>query len=68
VLEIPPTPGLQVRSLGHGKRRREARKEVAVILAIDHALRTHKALGCPYALAGFLEVASSAHDNTVRVT
>jgi hypothetical protein len=55
-LEIPPTPGLKVCGFGHGECRREARKEVAVILAIGHALRAHEALGRPDALPGFLEV------------
>jgi hypothetical protein len=55
-LEISTTPGLEVCSLGHGKRRREARKKVAVVLAIGHTLRTHEALGSPDALPGFLEV------------
>jgi hypothetical protein len=27
-----------------------------MILAIGHTLRAHEALGCPYALPGFLEV------------
>jgi hypothetical protein len=36
-LEIPPTPGLEVRGFCHGERRRKAREEVAVVLAIGHA-------------------------------
>ena len=55
-LEISPPPGLKVCCFGHGERRRKARKEVAVVLAIGHALRAHEALGRPYALPGFLEV------------
>ncbi len=55
-LEIPPAPGFEVCGFGHGERRREARKQVAVVLTIGHALRAHEALGCPDALAGFLEV------------
>jgi hypothetical protein len=43
-LEIPPAPGPKVRSFGHGERRREAREEVAVVLAIGHTLRAHEAL------------------------
>ena len=39
-LEIPPTPGLEVRRFGHGERRREARKKVAVVLAIGHTLQS----------------------------
>jgi hypothetical protein len=46
----------RVRRFGHGERRREAREEVAVVLAIGHTLRAHEALGCPDALPGFLEV------------
>jgi hypothetical protein len=46
-LEIPLAPGLEVRRFGHGKRRREARKKVAVVLAISHALGAQEALGCP---------------------
>jgi hypothetical protein len=33
LLEIPPTPGLEVRSFCHGERRCEAREKVAVALA-----------------------------------
>src|SRR5829696_3012574 len=55
-LKIPPTPSLKVRRFSHGERRREAREEVAVVLAIGHALRAHEALGGPDALPGFLEV------------
>ena len=43
-LEISPTPGLEVCGFGHVERRREARKMVAVVLAIGHALRAHEAL------------------------
>jgi hypothetical protein len=55
-LEIPPMSGLEVCRFCHGERRREARKEVTVVLAIRHALRAHEALGRPDALSGFLEV------------
>jgi hypothetical protein len=55
-LEIPPTPGLEVGGFRHGERRRKAREEIAVVLAIGHALRTHEALCRPDALPGFLEV------------
>jgi hypothetical protein len=43
-LKIPPTPGLKVCRFSHGERRREAREEVAVVLAIGHALRAHETL------------------------
>jgi hypothetical protein len=55
--EIPLASRFEVGSLGHGERRREARKEVTVVLAIGHALRAHEALGRPDAPPGFLEVA-----------
>jgi hypothetical protein len=35
-LDIPSTPGLEVCRFGHGKRRRKARKQVAVALAFGH--------------------------------
>ena len=38
-LEIPPASGLEVCGLGHGERGREARKKVAVVLAIGCALK-----------------------------
>jgi hypothetical protein len=44
MLETPATPGLEVCCFGHGERRREARKEVTVVLAFRHALRAHEAL------------------------
>jgi hypothetical protein len=74
-LEIPPTPGLKVCSFGHGQRRRKAREEVAVVLAIGHALRAQEALGRPDTLRGFLEVvhrffedgAIVGHDGSIRV-
>jgi hypothetical protein len=56
VLEIPPTPGLEVRRFCHSKRNREASEEVAVVLPIGHALRAHEVLRCPDALPGLLEV------------
>jgi hypothetical protein len=73
-LKIPPTPGLKVCSFGHGKRRRKAREEVAVVLAIGHALRTHEALGRSDSLPGFLEVVHRffedgvfvGHDKSIR--
>jgi hypothetical protein len=43
-LEIPAPAGLEVRRFGHGERRRKPREEVAVVLAIGHALRAHEAL------------------------
>jgi hypothetical protein len=55
-LKTPPTPGLEVRRFCHGERRREARKKVAVVLAIGHALGAHEALGRPDALPDLLEV------------
>jgi hypothetical protein len=38
-LEIPPTPSLEVCRFGHGERGREAREEVAVVLACPVLLR-----------------------------
>jgi hypothetical protein len=75
MLEIPPTPGLEVGGFGHGERRTEACEEIAVVLAIGHALRTHEALGRPDALPGFLEVVHRlleddvliCHDRSIRV-
>ena len=64
---IPPTPGLEIRSLGHGERRRKAREKVTVILTIGYTLRTHKALGRPYALPGFLEVVHRLFEDGVFV-
>ena len=74
-LEIPPTPSFEVCGFGHGERRRETREEVAVVLAIDHTLLTHEALGRPYALSRFLEVvhrlvkdsAFVGHEKSIRV-
>jgi hypothetical protein len=74
-LKIPPTPGLKVCSLGHSERRREPRKEVAVVLAIGHTLRAHEALSRPDTLPGFLEVVHRlfedgvfvAHNQSIRV-
>ena len=66
-LEIPPSPGLKVRSFRQGERRREAREEVAVVLAIGHALGAHEALGRPYALPGFLEVIHRLFEDSVFV-
>ena len=73
-LEISPTPCLEVYGFCHGERRREARKQVAVVLAIGHTLRAHEALGCPDALSGFLEVVHRffkdgvfvGHDRSIR--
>ena len=51
-------PGLEVCRLCHGERRRKAREEVAVVLAIGHALGAHEALTAdcndidPYAYHG----------------
>jgi hypothetical protein len=74
-LKIPPTPSLEVCSFCHGERCREARKEVAVVLAICHTLRAQEALSRPYALSGFLEVAHRllkdgvfvGHDQSIRM-
>jgi hypothetical protein len=74
-LKISATPGLEVRRFGHGKRRRKARKKVAVVLAIGHTLRAHEGLGRPDALPGFLEVVHRlfedgvfvGHDRSIRV-
>jgi len=66
-LQFPPTPCLEVCSLGHGERRREAREEVAVILAIGPTLRAHEVLGRPDALPGFLEVVHRPFENGVFV-
>ena len=62
-LEILAAPGLEVCGFSHRERRREAREEVAVVLAIGHALRAHEALGRPDALSGFLEVVHSLFEN-----
>jgi hypothetical protein len=62
--EIPPTPGLEVRSLGYGERRSESRKEVAVILTSGHAMGAHEALCRPDALPGYLEVVHRLFENT----
>jgi len=53
-LEIPSAPSLKVRRFCHGERRRKAREEVAVVLAIGHTLQAHEALSRPDALSGFL--------------
>jgi hypothetical protein len=75
-LEIPTAPGLKVYGFCHGKRRREARKKVAVVLAIGHALRTHEALSRSDALSGFLEVVHrlfeygvfDGHERSIRIS
>jgi hypothetical protein len=75
LLEIPPTPGLKICSFCHGESRREARKEVTVVLAIGHTLRAHEALGRPDPLPGFLEVIHRlvkdgvffGHEGSIRV-
>jgi hypothetical protein len=46
-LEIPAAPGLEVRRLGHGERRRQAREQIPVVLSIGHALGAHEALPYP---------------------
>jgi hypothetical protein len=66
-LEIPATPRFEICSFGHGKRRREPRKKVAVILAIGHALRAHEALSRSDALSGFLEVVHRLFQDAVFV-
>jgi hypothetical protein len=65
--EIPPAPGLEVCSFCHGERRREARKQVSVVLAIGHTLRAHEALSRPDTLPGFLEVIHRFFENGVFV-
>ena len=67
MLEIPSTPGLKIRSFGHGDRCRKARKKVTVVLAIGHTLRAHEALGRPDALPGFLEVLQRLFEDGVFV-
>ena len=64
---ISPTPGLEVRRFGHGERRREARKKIAVVLAIGYALRAHEALGSPDALPGLPEVVHRFFEDGVFV-
>jgi hypothetical protein len=66
-LENSTTPGLEVRSFGHGGRRRKTCKEVAVVLAIGHTLRALEALGCPDALPGYLEVVHPLFEDGVFV-
>ena len=66
-LEVPSTPGLEVRRFGHGERRRQAREEVTVVLAIGQTLRAHEALSRPDALPGFLEVVNRLFENGVFV-
>jgi hypothetical protein len=74
-LEIPSTPGPEVCSFCHRERCREARKEVAVVLAFRHTLRAHEALGRPDTLSGFLEVVHRlfqdgvfvGHEKSIRV-
>src|SRR5919112_4631221 len=65
--EIPLASRFEVGSLGHGERRREARKEVTVVLAIGHTQRAHEALGCFDALPGFLEVVHRLFEDGVFV-
>jgi hypothetical protein len=67
-LKIPPTPGLEVCGFCHGERRREACKQVAVVLAFGHTLRTHEALGRPDTLSGFLEVIHRLFEDGVFVS
>jgi hypothetical protein len=67
-LKIPPTPGLKVCGFSHGEHRREAREEVAVVLAIGHALGAHEALGRPDTLSGFLEVIHRLFEDGVFVS
>jgi hypothetical protein len=55
-LKNPATPSLEVCRFSHGERRGEPREKIAVVLAYRHALRLDRALGCPGALGGFLEV------------
>src|SRR5215211_2739850 len=73
-LVIPATPRFEVCCFCHGERRREARKEVTVVLAIGHTLRAHEALSRPDTLPDFLEVvhrlsedgAFVGHDRSIR--
>jgi hypothetical protein len=44
-----------------------ARKEIAVILAVGHALRAQEALGSPDPLPGFLEVVHCLFETCVFV-
>jgi hypothetical protein len=74
-LKIPPSPCFEVCRFGHGERRGEARKKVAVVLAFCHTLRAREALGRPDTLSGFLEVVHRlvkdgifvGHDKSIRV-
>jgi hypothetical protein len=67
-LEIPPPRGLKICSFRHSERRREARKKVAVVLAIGHALRAHQALSRPDALPGFLKVVHRLFEDGVFIS
>jgi hypothetical protein len=75
-LHIPPTPSLEIRGFCHGERRREARKEVTVVLAVGHTLRAHEALSRSDALSGFLEVVHrlfeygvfDGHERSIRIS
>jgi hypothetical protein len=67
-LDIPPVPCLEVCRFCHGERRREAREEVALVLAIGHALRAHEALGRSDALPGLLEVVHRLFEHGVFVS
>jgi hypothetical protein len=74
-LEVASALGLHISHLCHGERRRKAREEVTIVLAIGHALRAQKALSRPDALSGFLEVVHRliedgvfvSHDQSIRV-
>ena len=66
-LELPPTPGLEVRRFCHGERRGKAREKVAVVLAFRHALGAHEALGRPDALSGFFEVVHRLFEDGIFV-
>jgi hypothetical protein len=60
-------PGLKVCRFGHGERRGEARKQVAMVFAIGYALGTHEVLGRPDTLPGFLEVVHRLFEDGVFV-
>jgi hypothetical protein len=50
-LKIPPTLSLKVCGFCHGEGCRKAREEIAVVLAIGHALIAQEALSRPDALS-----------------
>ena len=46
---------------------KKARKEVAVVLALPHAMRAHEVLSCSAALTGFFEVIQRLFEDGVFV-